>query len=311
MTLPAPNKPVLVSIVVLTYNSRATLQETLDSLTQQNYPSLEVIVCDDGSVDDTPTLVSAWIARHGHLFQRVVFLQSNINEGICRNLAKGYAAARGVWMKPIAGDDILIPEAIPKYVAAANGSTHAAIFSKVATFSNRRARSTDDKYLLPQLTDALFIREPPDILLEKLVVSNFLPAPAAMLRREAYEAVGGVDLSFKHLDDWPLWINMLKSGATMGMIDDTLVWYRIDSSLTTERLMATEINRDYLLDLIHFYEKYQKKHLPALHRLDRSIWIFRWRLAAHRLKYPILLYKLTRVLHLFSPLIWLNFYRSK
>lgn len=311
MTHPTPNELVLVSIVVLTYNSGAMLQETLDSLTQQSYPSLEVIICDDGSADDTQTLVSAWIARHEHLFRRVVFLQSNINEGICRNLAKGYAAARGIWMKPIAGDDILMPGAISKYVAAADGSTHAAIFSKVVTFSNKRSRSADEKYLLPRLTEALFIREPPHILLKKLLISNFLPAPGAILRRATYEAVGGVDLSFKHLDDWPLWINVLKRGATIGMIDDTLVSYRIDSSLTTQRKMATEINRDYLLDLIHFYEKYQKKHLSALHRLDRSIWIFRWRLAVHPLKYSLLLYKLTRVLHIVSPLIWLNFYRSK
>lgn len=292
----------LVSIVVLTYNSEFTVQETLDSLTRQDYSSLEVLVCDDGSTDSTPLIVQAWLDSHAHLFTRAVLLPSSVNEGICKNINKGYSAARGDWLKPIAGDDLLEPHAIRTFVATAVNSNHDVIVSLLKTFGD----APYGDYLLPRANDLELIAGSSALLLVELMMRNPIPAPSVLLRRLAYDSVGGVDLSFRHLDDWPLWVRFAKAGKSFGVLHEALVRYRISMESVSGDRLATSINKDLLQDLVVFYEKHQRKFLRPLRRWDRFIEVCRWKLAKGLLRpYPYL-YKLTKLLRVLSPVAWLN-----
>jgi glycosyltransferase involved in cell wall biosynthesis len=295
------DKRALLSVLILTYNSASTLAETLESLLQQDYPALEVIACDDGSRDGTAELLQAWAERHRLRFARILVLTSAANQGICRNLARGYAEARGEWCKPIAGDDALEPNALSVFMRNARGSRHAALFARMSPFSANVAAGLPP---LPSNGDFTSIGAAPEALLARIVLRNFLPAPGALVRRQAYRDVGGIDLSFRHLDDWPLWIRLLERGATFGTIDEALVRYRVENGLTTERCLATRMNRDLLADLVRFYERYQQRRLTPLLRLDRAIHVVRWRLALHALRDFPALYQVTRLLHALSPLAW-------
>ena len=59
----ANNKP-LVTIGVLAYNSANTILETLDSIASQTYDNIELIICDDGSMDNTLVVVKTWLDEH-------------------------------------------------------------------------------------------------------------------------------------------------------------------------------------------------------------------------------------------------------
>lgn len=56
--------PGLVSVIMPTYNRAPLIEGTLDSTWQQTYRPVEVLVVDDGSLDNTPEVVNAWIERH-------------------------------------------------------------------------------------------------------------------------------------------------------------------------------------------------------------------------------------------------------
>lgn len=297
----------LVSIVVLTYNSECTVQETLDSLTRQDYSSLEVLVCDDGSTDSTPLIVQAWLDSHAHLFTRAVLLPSSVNEGICKNINKGYSAARGDWLKPIAGDDLLEPHAIRTFVAIAVNSNHDVIVSLLKTFGD--APYSDS--ILPKSNDLALIAGPSAQLREELMRRNPVPAPGVFLNRLAYVSVGGIDLSFRHLDDWPLWVKFVESDKRFGVVHESLVRYRVSTASISACRLATSVNKDFLQDLAIFYIKYQRQFLSPARRWDRLIELFRWKLARGVLRpYPNL-YKVTRLLHALSPVSWINlFWRS-
>lgn len=296
----------LISVVVLTYNSADTVQETLDSLTRQEFASMEVVVCDDGSTDTTQEIVQAWLYKHGHLFKRAVMLASTVNEGICKNIKKGYAAAFGEWLKPIAGDDFLAPQAVRSFAAAAVCAKHDAIISLMSSFGD----GTENFDCLPNSRDISLITGPSDDLRIELLSKNLIPAPGVLLRRSAYEMVGGIDLSFKHLDDWPLWMRFVEKNMSFKILHEVLVYYRVSPKSISSSRLAININKDYLQDLITFYRKYQRQYMSCIQRWDLIIELFRWRMAMGALRSYPRLYKTTILLKALSPIQWIKLIRN-
>lgn len=302
MIEPEPTSLPFISVILCTYNSASTVQETLDSLTWQEYPAMEVLVCDDGSTDSTPAIVRAWLECNKHLFKRAVLFQSSVNEGVCKNVRKGYAAAKGDWFKPIAGDDLLEPQAMRAFGLLAAGTELDVIVSLVKTFGDDKC----DAGVLPSTKDLMLITGSSERLRFELRTRNPIPAPGVLIRRISYELVGGVDCTFRHLDDWPLWVRFVEAGKSFGVLEETLVRYRVSTASISTCRLATTINIDYIQDLVTFYLKHQRRFLSPVRRWDRSIEIFRWKLAIRLLRpYPNL-YKCTRLLHALSPCAWGN-----
>ncbi|XWW47014.1 glycosyltransferase family 2 protein [Fibrella sp. USSR17] len=103
----------LVSVVLATYNGERFLEAQLDSIVQQTYPNLEVVVVDDCSTDATATILTRYAARYP--FVRVVINETNI--GYVRNFEKGMLLATGEYIAPSDQDDIWHLDKISSLVA--------------------------------------------------------------------------------------------------------------------------------------------------------------------------------------------------
>jgi glycosyltransferase involved in cell wall biosynthesis len=104
-------EPALVSVVVPAYNAAAVIRQTLDSVVAQTYKNLEVIVVDDGSSDNTGSIVQEYVEKDPrfHLVR-----QSNQGVGHAQNTA--IRMARGKYIAPLDADDLWFPEKIEKQV---------------------------------------------------------------------------------------------------------------------------------------------------------------------------------------------------
>jgi len=102
------NSP-LVSVIVAAYNAETFIKQTLDSVLNQTYRNIEVLVVDDGSEDRTAEIVAAIVQKS----QRVLLLQQS-NKGVAsaRNLA--IQNPRGAYIAPIDADDIWYPQKLEK-----------------------------------------------------------------------------------------------------------------------------------------------------------------------------------------------------
>jgi glycosyltransferase involved in cell wall biosynthesis len=289
----------LISVVVISYNSAETIIETLDSICIQAFSDMEVLICDDGSNDATLEIALTWLKEHENLFMRTQLLTSLVNQGICKNIAKGYAAARGKWIKPIAGDDVLTSHSILKFASIARTSQHDVIVCRIEGFG--AAHNKVDRFM-PRLSDLSVIAGPTDILLKRIIRQNIIPAPGVMFRSSVLDSITGVDHDFKHLDDWPLWVNALQAGKTFEVTEDVLVKYRQNNVSVSKSRIATNINKDFLLDLVLFYKKYQRHNLPPLQRWDRFLIIFLYNLAAGPLRTYPKVYAAVQLLYFISPL---------
>ncbi len=72
----------LISVPVVTYNSSKTVLETLDSIYNQTYENLELIVSDDCSTDNTVDICQEWINAHKERFVRTELLVDEKNTGV-------------------------------------------------------------------------------------------------------------------------------------------------------------------------------------------------------------------------------------
>jgi glycosyltransferase involved in cell wall biosynthesis len=103
-----------VSVVLGTYNGATYLREQLDSVLIQTWTSLEIITIDDGSTDDTVSILREYAARDPRI--RIVVNEQNL--GFIRNFEKGCSLATGRWIALCDQDDYWMPDKVEKMVKA-------------------------------------------------------------------------------------------------------------------------------------------------------------------------------------------------
>lgn len=96
-----------ISIIIATYNAAPTIQRCLTSIVRQKTPTMEILLIDGGSDDDTMTIVRSF-------GDSIDYLISEKDEGIYDAWNKGLRKATGRWMMFLGADDYLLPDMLVK-----------------------------------------------------------------------------------------------------------------------------------------------------------------------------------------------------
>ena len=177
------NEHPLVSVIVPAYNAEEYLGTTLRSLICQSYPHLEIIVVDDGSDDQTPTIVKNFVK----IDNRIQLLQqSHTGVAAARNLAVRHS--KGCFIAPVDADDICRPNKFLKLVTA----LHLASDDFGLAYSWSYIIDQNDN-IIGKGTES--IRE--GYVYLPYLFSNFIGnASATLIRKKCFETVGLFDQSF-------------------------------------------------------------------------------------------------------------------
>ncbi len=214
----------LVSIVVVTYNSKAFVLETLESIRAQGYPELELILSDDGSADGTLELCREWLDQHGARFRRALLLTVPKNTGIPANSNSGARAARGQRVKYIAGEDCLTPDSISAFIHApkpealvlqTNAEIYRDDFQPQHYLGKFKPRPKTDFFSLPAARQHLALK-----------YWTFLCAPAVFFQRALFDTLS-FDEQFPQIEDYPFWIAVTGAGLPIRYVEITSVKYRL------------------------------------------------------------------------------------
>ncbi len=233
----------LVSIVVITYNSSAYVLETLESAKEQTYRNLELIVSDDCSTDNTVEICKAWIEKNNDRFVRTELITVGANTGISPNLNRGLYSSKGEWIKFIAGDDMLNKNCIGKFMEEISRNPEIEVL-----FSNVSVNGIEKP---ADFLSRFFSFESKEQYLN-LLKGNFLPAPGFFIKSTTIKQFNGFDEQYHFLDDYPLFIKLLKSGRKLYHIDDYLVFYRDNNDSVSH---SNEMNIRYVKSLKLFYKQ--------------------------------------------------------
>lgn len=206
----------IVSIVLPSYNGAKYIQESIDSVLGQTFPSWELILVDDCSTDETAAIAASYAAKDS----RIRVIHNAVNQRLPRSLNIGFREARGKYLTWTSDDNRYLPRAIEVMVRALDVDPATPMVCAAMDY-------IDASGTVLGRADAY---EDDLIWVENRVGACFL------YRREALSQVGGYDPAKVYVEDYDYWLRLRAAMGEIRRISETLYQYRLhEASLTTQK----------------------------------------------------------------------------
>jgi glycosyltransferase involved in cell wall biosynthesis len=219
---PAPT----FSVIVAAYQAAAFISDAVHSALDQDPRPLEVIIGDDGSTDD----LAGALQRFGHAVRRVRI--SHAGEAAAKNAAA--AVARGDFLAFLDADDRFLPGRLSAMAALATERPDLDVI-------------TTDAHLVHdgKIVGRCYGPTHPFVATDQrtaILRSNFVLGLAAV-RRARFVEIGGFDPAVEYTTDWDLWIRLVLTGSTIGLVPEALAEYRLHEESMSTRRAAMSLGR--------------------------------------------------------------------
>jgi glycosyltransferase involved in cell wall biosynthesis len=217
----------LVSVIMPAYRMGAFIGEALASVGAQTYTNWEVIVVDDhGPEDGTPGIVADFAkSRPG---KRVEFIRHPENRGVSAARNTAIAAAQGEFLALLDPDDVWLAGHLANAMALFAKDAHLAVVTgPVVRFRSDASRNYEHPVQLAEWKKKYFPHS--------LAVHNFIQPSATVLRHADVLSVGGFDCDpqLQHVEDYDLWIRLVKANARFAFYNIPSSRYRKHASAAT------------------------------------------------------------------------------
>ncbi len=238
-------KSKLVSVVIVSYNAAGSIADTLDSIYNQTYPHIELVVSDDASTDNTVAVAEAWIASHKDRFSDCILLAHEKNQGVAENLNSGIRAATGSFIKDFAADDQLHPTYLQEHVAYLEQTGADCVFSNMRAFHMEDGKKVVSDYVPPAGPN--FFDADAQTQYQMLLCGNMLFSPTFLATRALYDRHGLYDTRFPLMEDYPYYLKLTKEGTKLHYLDVCLVDYCFSdtsiSNATSSRVISPAFHK--------------------------------------------------------------------
>lgn len=223
-----------VSVVILSYNSFKTIEETLYSVYGQTYEYLDLIISDDASSDDTICLIKSWIDQHSSRFRRIKLNINKMNIGICENFDRAIKMVDTKWVKFIAADDVLTEDCVINDINyVKNNNINTLLYTNMLSFkviNGIRVTYNADLYELWYLRKISSLS--PEIQFRCLLREDIKFSPTGFMNASLYKDLGGIVKCVRNIEDWPLRLLFTEKGYKIYYFDMITVLYRIGDSVS-------------------------------------------------------------------------------
>lgn len=193
----------LVSIIITTHNRSQLLCKAIDSVLNQDYRPIEVIVVNDASSDNTVEILQHYISQHPDLIK---VIHNDKSRGACYARNRGLELASGVFATGLDDDDEFLPNRLSKLVAAYDDR-----FAFVSAGMIERHPDIDyavhNQPKIVRYSDCLYAN----------IVGN-----QVLTKRERFLAIGGFDEKLRAFQDYDTWLRLLEQFGDAKHIPDLL-----------------------------------------------------------------------------------------
>ena len=215
----------LVSVIMAAYNAEKTIEQSINSVLNQTYPAVELLVVDDYSQDRTVKLVENIMARDN----RVRLIYNKENSGVSYTRKHGLEEAKGAWIAILDSDDIWAPEKLEKQIILQKKMNADLLFTGSA-FMDSDGQPID-----------WYLHAPSEVTYRHLLKQNVLSNSSSLVRKEFYEKYYAVGDGMH--EDFAVWLGILKEGKKAYGVDEPLLTYRIaKSSKSGNKIKAAKMN---------------------------------------------------------------------
>jgi hypothetical protein len=235
--------------------------EAVQSVLNQTYRDLELLVVDDASTDGSAVCLQSFTDS------RIRLWRNEQHQGQTRCLNDGLRLARGAYVARLDADDVCVPDRLRKQVAWLDGHPDTAV---VGTWMRAMSPAGRDTTLLGRRldNDGTFVGW-------LLLGTCPLLHPSVMFRREIVVGVGGYDESFRIAQDYALWIRLALSRHQAAILPEPLGRYRLhphQQSVADALPHQQEIRRAHTQFIERFCKKEAAETVSRLLRMDDAFW---------------------------------------
>ncbi|MBL0234367.1 MAG: glycosyltransferase [Chitinophagaceae bacterium] len=249
------NKP-LVTIGVASYNNAEFILETLNSVNDQTYPNIELIIIDDLSKDNSRLLIDNWKLKSRYPV-KTIFNEKNLGIPKVCNVILNACDSKSAYLCLFSSDDILLKDRIDKQVAILEDAPD----SVAGTFGdalivNNEGEEIMSSYYSMMGTNFLFYTDlfgssNKNSVLSEIIKHNKIPAISMIYRTSVIRKLGGWNEQY-FMEDLDMNLRLLNNGYTFIPIKDPIVKHRKHSS------SATTVKRvGYLTSILDIVSQYR------------------------------------------------------
>ncbi|WP_067619934.1 glycosyltransferase family 2 protein [Alicyclobacillus acidiphilus] len=229
--------PNLVSIVVPVYNNAVYLPACLDSLVNQTYRNIEIVIVDDHSTDDCAEVVSRWQSEVAHRLppERIIFVSLPVNVKQPGSATVGLFLAQGEFIACQAADDLSHPERIQRQVE------YLRKHSDVEMVGTNYATFEDGDLEHASLDYSVWIKYGREQIRQSYGLGEHCVCDGTILMRgAAFDRMGGWTRRMTSASDFEFVGRYVSGGVVTENLPDVLYYYRLHPGQTTQRLARGE-----------------------------------------------------------------------
>ena len=211
------NDTPLVSVIIPTYNHARYLGNAIDSVIAQKYPSIEIIVVDNYSTDETETKVNEYLPG------QIKYLKFNNQGVIAASRNYGVKSAKGEMVAFLDSDDEWLEDKLTLQVSHLLREDVVCVGTNYLTIG-------DGSFIYSQ-SRMMAGTEYLEYTYEDLIIKNPVINSSMLMRRDLFQRLNGLDESHDliALEDWELWLRASRTGK-IRILTKKLVKYRIHDS---------------------------------------------------------------------------------
>jgi glycosyltransferase involved in cell wall biosynthesis len=197
-----------VSIIIPTYNSAQYVTDAVDSVLNQTFGDLEVLIIDDGSTDETESVMCRYSSSVRYIRQQ--------NSGVAAARNRGITESRGRYVAFLDADDTWLPDKLERQIAALRAHTDTRVCYTAFTLVS------SDLSPLAIVRSKRQGRALEDLLLRGNVVGSIC---TVLCERSLFEKTGGFDQALSQCADWDMWVRLAALTEFL-YLDEPTVTYR-------------------------------------------------------------------------------------
>ena len=225
--------PPSVSVIMAVRNGQRFLREAVESVLSQTWTRFEFVIVDDGSTDATAHILGTYRD------DRILKINQR-NLGLPAALNLGIGASHGSLIARMDADDRMLPDRLERQLTFLEEHPDAGVICSHAWIVNAKGKRIA-KSMHPVEVDRALLEGDPSLFLN-------IVHPSVMMRRDAFEKVGGYNKGLPYAEDRELWGRIATSGLKIHCQPEFLMEYRLHGGAMSMKRLAQDAQVVRLID---------------------------------------------------------------
>ncbi len=230
-----------ISVMIVTYNQKDFIADTIESVLNQHYSHLEIIIADDASTDGTVEIIQRYAMQYP---QTIIPIYNEKNVGITNNCNIAFFACSGEFIAILGGDDLFLPGKLAAQVQLFQDNTVTLVYHPVEIFLHQ----TGEVLFISNLTPNEDIKDVYD-----LIEKGGVPGASSVMVRKSACPTHGFDPQLPIVSDWIFFIEVALKGE-IRKLDGVYGRYRKHGNGASEK--SYDLLAESLKTLVIVQERY-------------------------------------------------------